>query len=227
MTIHPKPEIATNRAGETVTEALSGFIKHAATGLASGANLDIATVYFNLGGYALLADALDQVSGARLLLGAEPTPPERRQRALGRESVRPEKAARDRLRTALNGHQQALAIGQRGSGVGNARSRDPGGCHFHRNPRGDKAVAPRRSRAVREGRHLSGSAVGRGISPGTASGTGDLRSCIPDQDPSLGIGFGHGCLSGTPARLCVLCPGGRRAPTKVPVCGATAPQRSN
>ena len=110
MTIHPKPEIATNRAGETVAEALSGFINHAATGLASGANLDIATAYFNLGGYALLADALDQVTGARLLLGAEPTPPERRQRALGRESVRPEKAARDRLRAALNGHQQALAI---------------------------------------------------------------------------------------------------------------------
>ena len=110
MTTHPKPELATNRAGDTVAEALNCFITHAATAYAAGARLDIATAYFNLGGYALLADALDQVTGVRLLLGAEPTPPERRQRALGKESVFPERAARARLRRALDSHQQALAI---------------------------------------------------------------------------------------------------------------------
>ncbi len=110
MTAEPRPELATNRAGETVAEALSGFITHAATDFVGGASIDIATAYFNLGGYALLADALDHVNGVRLLLGAEPRPPERRQRALGTESVFPDRAARDRLRKALDGHQQALSI---------------------------------------------------------------------------------------------------------------------
>ena len=106
----PKPEIATNRAGETVAEALTGFITDAATSYIGGARLDIATAYFNLGGYALLADALDHVNEVRLLLGAEPKPPERRQRALGKESLFPDRAARYRLRKALSGHQQALSI---------------------------------------------------------------------------------------------------------------------
>ncbi len=110
MTPDPKPELVTNRDGETVAEALSGFITHAATDFVGGAHLDIATAYFNLGGYALLADALDQVAGVRLLLGAEPTPPERRQRLLGKESVHPERAARGRMSQALQGHQKALAV---------------------------------------------------------------------------------------------------------------------
>ena len=110
MTDNFKPELATNRPGETVAEALSGFVTHAATDFVGGAHVDIATAYFNLGGYALLAAALDQVTGARLLLGAEPTPPERRKRILGEESVDPERAARSRLAIALRGHQQALAV---------------------------------------------------------------------------------------------------------------------
>ena len=110
MIPNPQPEIATNREGETVGEALSGFITYAADAFKGGAGLDVATAYFNLGGYAILADALDRVEGARLLLGAEPTPPERRPRALGRESAFPDRAARTRLKTALDGHQQALTI---------------------------------------------------------------------------------------------------------------------
>ncbi len=109
MTADPKPEIATNRAGRTVAEALNGYIIHAAAGFVGGARLDIASAYFNVGGYALLADSLDRLAGARLLLGAEPTPPERRPRVLGDESARPERAAADRLRRALEGLAADLA----------------------------------------------------------------------------------------------------------------------
>ena len=105
----PKPELATNRAGRTVAEALNGYITHAATGFLGGTRLDIATAYFNAGGYSLLADSLDQLNGARLLLGAEPTPPESRPRALGDESARPERAALARLQRALEGHERDLA----------------------------------------------------------------------------------------------------------------------
>ena len=104
----PKPELATNRAGRTVAEALNGYITHAATEFVGGARLDIASAYFNVGGYSLLADSLDQLNGARLLLGAEPTPPEKRPRALGDESARPERAARARLQRALEGHERDL-----------------------------------------------------------------------------------------------------------------------
>ena len=106
--VEPKPELATNRAGRTVAEALNGYITHAATGFVGGARLDIASAYFNVGGYSLLADSLDQLNGARLLLGAEPTPPENQPRALGDESARPERAALARLLRALDGHERDL-----------------------------------------------------------------------------------------------------------------------
>ena len=104
----PKPELATNRAGRTVAEALNGYITHAATGFVDGARLDIASAYFNVGGYSLIADSLDHLTGARILLGAEPTPPENRPRTLGDESARPERAAAARLRRALEGHERDL-----------------------------------------------------------------------------------------------------------------------
>ena len=104
-----KPELALNRDGRTVAGALSGFIAHAATGFVGGARLDIATAFFNVGGYSLLADSLDLLTGARILLGAEPTPPENRTRRLGVEYARPERAARVRLSQALADHQRDLA----------------------------------------------------------------------------------------------------------------------
>ncbi len=73
-----------------------------------GACLDVATAYFIVGGYSLLADSLDQVTGVRLLLGAGPTPPESRRQALRTESANPQRAARTRLRQALEGHEQNL-----------------------------------------------------------------------------------------------------------------------
>ena len=105
----PKPELAVNRGGRTVADSVNGFVTHAATGFAGGARLDIATAFFNAGGYSLLADSLDRLTGARLLLGAEPAPPENRRRVLGVESARPERAARVRLNQALESHERDLA----------------------------------------------------------------------------------------------------------------------
>ena len=110
MTVPEKPELAVNRGQQTVAEALNGFISHAATGFVGGACLDISTAYFNVGGYSLLADSLDHATGVRLLLGAEPTPPENRRRALRSESANPRRAARTRLLQALEAHEQNLLI---------------------------------------------------------------------------------------------------------------------
>ena len=109
MAFEPKPELAVNRSGRTVAGAVNDFATHAATRFVGGARLDIATAFFNLGGYSLLADSLDRLSGARLLLGAEPVPPKRRYRKLREESARPERAARARLNRALENHERDLA----------------------------------------------------------------------------------------------------------------------
>ena len=103
-----KPELAVNRAGHTVAEALNSFIGEPTTNRVGGAGVDIATAYFNVGGYALLADALDKATNTRLLLGAEPTLPEQRPRPLGRESHLPARATRDRVRHAVTEHETHL-----------------------------------------------------------------------------------------------------------------------
>ena len=108
MTGTAKPELAVNRAGNTVAEALNSFIGEPTTNRVGGARVDIATAYFNVGGYALLADALDKATCTRLLLGAEPTPPEQRPRPLGKESHLPTRAARDRIRNAVAEHETHL-----------------------------------------------------------------------------------------------------------------------
>ena len=105
-----KPELAVNQHGATVADALNGFISHAADGLVHEVCLDIATAYFNAGGYSLLADSLDKLGSVRLLIGAEPSPPERRARALGREAVNPGRAERRRVGDALESHEAALAV---------------------------------------------------------------------------------------------------------------------
>ena len=110
MTGAEKPELAVNRGQDTVAGALNGFISHAATGFVGGACLDIATAYFNVGGYSLLADSLDHATSVRLLLGAAPTPPENRRRALRLEPASPQRAARTRLRQALEGHEHNLLV---------------------------------------------------------------------------------------------------------------------
>ena len=108
MTGTAKPELAVNRAGSTVAEALNNFICEPTTNRVGGAGVDIATAYFNVGGYALLADALDKATHTRLLLGAEPTPPEQRPRPLDKESHLPARAVRDRVRNAVAEHETHL-----------------------------------------------------------------------------------------------------------------------
>ena len=105
----PKPELAVNWGGRTVAGSLNGFISHAAAGFVGGASLDIAAAYFNVEGYSLLADSLDQLNGVRLLLGAEPSPREHRRRNLKTESANPKRAARVRLLGALGKHERMLA----------------------------------------------------------------------------------------------------------------------
>ena len=112
MSLVTKPEIATNRAGGTVAEAVNGFIEYAAaaTEALGPTRLDIATAYFNAGGYSLLANALDEVPAVRMLLGAEPSPPEQRPRRLDEEPAAPQRAERARLRRALEVQQGDLLV---------------------------------------------------------------------------------------------------------------------
>ncbi len=108
MSLSAKPEFATNRSGERVADAICAHLAHLRETLANPPELAIATAYFNPGGYSLLADELDQVAKVRLLLGAEPTVPERAVRCLA-DSTSPARAARAELRRVLEGHARTLA----------------------------------------------------------------------------------------------------------------------
>ena len=105
-----KPEIALNKNGQTVADALNAFITQAATGHVGGATVNIATAYFNVAGYMLLADSLGHANHVRLLLGAEPTPPENRQRKLETEHLNPVRAEKAKLRDALNRQDKTIRI---------------------------------------------------------------------------------------------------------------------
>jgi len=73
MSAHP--EFATNRPEphETVAGALHGLLGKLTATLKDPPELAIASAYFNVGGYRLLADALEAAGPVRLLLGSEPT----------------------------------------------------------------------------------------------------------------------------------------------------------
>lgn len=102
-----QPEFASNWRGERVADRLVGYLSHLRSRAAGGYELDIATAYFNVGGYDLLADELDHPRRVRLLLGAEPPEPEREVRLLS-ESVVPARAHRVRLQQQLREQQEAL-----------------------------------------------------------------------------------------------------------------------
>ena len=108
-----KPELATNRPGEETADAVSRFLSYAAE-LPGNPRVDIATGYFNLGGYTLLADALDEVGQVRLLLGAEPQPDfgESRVRAVGKEPPNPRRSEQLLIERALEGQDRTLAAGR-------------------------------------------------------------------------------------------------------------------
>lgn len=102
----PKPEFATNRPGERVADAINAHLAHLRS-WTKEYEVAVASAYFNPGGFELLADELERVGKVRLLLGAEPSASERELRPL-KESVSPMRAARARLRRALEGHAQSL-----------------------------------------------------------------------------------------------------------------------
>jgi hypothetical protein len=95
-----KPEFATNRPGERVADALTGYFDHLIASWRDPFDLAIATAYFNPGGFALLANQLEQAGSIRLLLGAEPKSDLARVRHLSRD-VAPTRADGLRLEEAL------------------------------------------------------------------------------------------------------------------------------
>lgn len=108
MTQEPKPEFATNRDGARVADAINGHLSHLRDTWKDPAEAAIATAYFNVEGYLLLADELESLGTVRMLLGAEPHNPERRVRELS-TSPSPKRAERAILSKALEGHTRSLA----------------------------------------------------------------------------------------------------------------------
>jgi hypothetical protein len=112
MTLPEKPEFAVNTSDATVADALNGFIRYAKDGLVGETHLDVATAYFNVGGYQLLADSLDGLDGVRILIGAEPDDRDRRVRHLRSQPSSAMRAGRVRLQRALQGLERDLAQGR-------------------------------------------------------------------------------------------------------------------
>jgi hypothetical protein len=98
-----KPEFLTNRDGERVGDGIRAYLAERRRTLADPYELDIATAYFNLGGYQLIADELAHPSAVRILLGAEPPQPERRLRKFGEPH-----GTRQEVRHALEVHERDL-----------------------------------------------------------------------------------------------------------------------
>lgn len=102
-----KPEFATNRDGKSVSEAISGHLEYLLSTWAKGFAVDIATAYFNPGGFSLLADELERIGEVRLLLGAEPEDSLAKRRHIASDAP-PQRAAQAQLRAALTGHIRSL-----------------------------------------------------------------------------------------------------------------------
>lgn len=110
-----RPEFATNSgsgpARQTVAGALNGLLAGARASGALSTQLAIATAYFNLDGWCLLADELEQTSGVRLLLGAEPVDAVLHRTVVplaGRPTNR-RRAVTPGLAPAVERHERALA----------------------------------------------------------------------------------------------------------------------
>lgn len=105
-----RPEFATNSpaSGERVTDAIIKMIENGSEGRTEPTRVDIATAYFNVGGFDLLADALESAGPIRLLLGVEPTDFEVRSK-ITPLSILGARKGNPRLKEALAGHEEALA----------------------------------------------------------------------------------------------------------------------
>lgn len=103
----PKPTFLTNRDDESVATSLNAHLAHLRTTLIEPYEVAIASAYFNVGGYQLLADELDHPRRVRLLLGAEPEAAQRPRRL--DDPASPARAHALQLRRALEGHERDLA----------------------------------------------------------------------------------------------------------------------
>jgi len=110
------PEFATNRPaapesglpGESVAAAVRDLVGHYADRNGQAPRLDIATAYFNVGGFNLVADALERTGPVRLLLGSEPSDFELRATITPR-AVREAHRGDPRTTEAVRQHLEALA----------------------------------------------------------------------------------------------------------------------
>src|SRR5215204_2562452 len=104
-----KPEVVTNKKGETVAKALSSYWQGLLDGLKEAPDLAISTAYFNPGGFTLLADQLERAGHVRLMIGAEPDVAEdlSRLRPLTGDHL-PEDDGRVRLAEALKEHHRLM-----------------------------------------------------------------------------------------------------------------------
>jgi hypothetical protein len=102
----PRPEFLANGDDTTVAAGLKAHFAHLRTTLVEPYELAIASAYFNVGGWQLLADELDHPRRVRFLLGAEPDPQLRHRRL--DEPASAARARRVRLRRALEGHERDL-----------------------------------------------------------------------------------------------------------------------
>jgi hypothetical protein len=102
-----RPLFVDNQEGNTLDRALA---QHLAALRQEGRmhwELCIASAFFNVGGYRLLADELDRVGKVRLLLGVEPTP----------EAMRPIRQPRDEPEPHFTERQIAEALVQLDQGL--------------------------------------------------------------------------------------------------------------
>ena len=103
-----KPEFIDNRDGRTLGAALREL---AATPGAVGADLDIATAYFNLAGFLHVADVVESRPRFRLLLGAEPESPLSAERVDGPQGLAARRGVDD-LEEQLAQERDALPFSQ-------------------------------------------------------------------------------------------------------------------
>lgn len=102
-------DIADNLDNGTMEEALKAAIQGSVAKLKTPPSLDVATGYFNLGGFSLLVEELERLSGIRLLLGAEP-PFEGRTLPVKLGGPKGEKALEKQLAAQLERQEEGLRL---------------------------------------------------------------------------------------------------------------------
>lgn len=107
-----RPLFVDNRDGNTLDLALRHYLGALRAKAGDGIELSIASAYFNVAGFRLIADELARAKIVKLLLGAEPVP----------ESVRPPRKPGDRAEPAAT--EEAVAVALRALETGLRRERD-------------------------------------------------------------------------------------------------------